>query len=172
MLVAYLTQRGVLFVMPSFKKPMTELLDMVPSIKSDSPSTHAYVAVSAIGRLRDDGCGLWEEGSREFARWKRACDRLWKFLNSEMGERRFQKGESLGEALKDFIDGWDHERGRLSQMLQAKRISAADRRSALDWMEFIFRLSIGAIVSYWTRHVTHMSLKDTGSLTFTMSEPE
>ena len=154
--------------MPTFKKPMTELLDLVPSIKIDSPSTHAYDAVAAIGRLKDEGRSLWEEGSKEFARWKRACDRLWKFLNSEMGERRFERRESLGEALKDFIDGWDHERGRLSQMLHAKRISPVDRRSALDWMEFIFRLSIGAIVSYWTRPVTHIHLHDTVNLTFTV----
>ena len=158
--------------MPRFKKPMTELLDRVPSIKSDPPSTHAYDAVAAIGRLKDDGRRLWGDGSREFARWKSACDLLWKFLNSEMGERRFQRGESLGDALKDFIDGWDHERGRLSQMLQTKRISTVDRRSILDWMEFIFRLSIGAIVSFWTRHVTDMSLQDTGVVTFTMEKPE
>ena len=151
--------------MPTFKKPMTELLDLVPSITSGPPSTHAHAAVAAIGRLKDEGHILWNQGSKEIARWERACDRVRKFVNSEMGERRFQRGQSLGEALKAFIDGWDHERGRLSQMLHAKQISAADRRSALDWLEFIFRLSIGAIVSYWTHHVAHMRFESRAALT-------
>lgn len=47
--------------MPTFKKPMTELLDLIPSIKSDPPSTHAYDALAAIGSLTDEGHRLWGE---------------------------------------------------------------------------------------------------------------
>ena len=75
----------------------------------DQTSGHLmHNAIAGIQRLRDDGRGYWSEDSKEGRRWRKACNRLWKFL--ERVDLRRSQGEPLEEILREFFSAGGHLR--------------------------------------------------------------
>lgn len=107
-------------------------------------------AIGGIQRLRDDGRGYWSEDSKEGRRWRKACNRLWKFL--ERVDLRRSRGEPLEEILREFFGEFEHQSDRLRQLLHQKQASETadkEREQASRWLEFIFRAATYAIVAAW-----------------------
>ena len=128
---------------------MMRFRNLVYRINEHPPEEHAYNAVASIGRLKDEGIRFWKSQPPAGDRWNHYCDDLFRFLNAEMGERRFLRKQSLETALVEFIHEFEHHTGRIHQMLHAKHIAAADRLGLVAWIDHIYRFSTYAILTFW-----------------------
>ena len=151
-----------------FDERHLKLIDLVGRFEADPSSTHAYKALSAIGRLNDDGAIFWKEGSRQLTRWRRACTELWQFINAELGRRRHIEKQDLATALREFIQEFEHSTHRIYQMLHGISVGPAencDLERMLRWLELVYRYATYAIISFWIDDKTeHNSIKITMNL--------
>ena len=135
-----------------FAERQSRLFDLVNRFEARSSSDHAYDAIASIDFLRDQGAAIWEEGSRKLVRWRRACGELRRFLNGELGVRRFEKKEELAATLREFIQEFEHSTGRMYQLLHEGPNDATKEQRIEDycrWVDLAFRFAIYAIVSSW-----------------------
>ena len=100
-----------------FNERHGQLIDLVKRFEAEPSSTHAYNALAAIGRLKDDGATFWNEGSKQLARWRHYCTVLWKFLNADLGRRRHIESQDLATVLREFIQEFEHSIGGMYEML-------------------------------------------------------
>ena len=151
-----------------FKDRHLKLIDLIERFESKSSSTHAYNALAAIGRLKDEGANFWSEGSSQLTRWRRACTELWQFINAELGRRRHIEKQDLATALREFVQEFEHSTNRIYQMMYGICRDSTDD-SALErmlrWLELVYRYSTYAIISFWIDDKTeHNSVKITMNL--------
>ncbi len=67
--------------MARFENRHFELIDIIDQFEAQPSSTHYRNALGAIHRLKDDGRGFWEDGSKQLRRWQGYCDDLLDFLS-------------------------------------------------------------------------------------------
>ena len=135
-----------------FKDRHLKLIDLIERFESKSSSTHAYNALAAIGRLKDDGAIFWDEGSDQLTRWRRSCTELSQFINAELGRRRHIEKQDLATALREFIQEFEHSTDRMYQMLHGISDEPDDNpylERMLRWLELVYRYSTYAIISFW-----------------------
>ena len=135
--------------MPRYNERLLHLRDLVPRFEKEPSSTHVRNALAAIQRLRENGRTFWQEDSTELSRWREGCHELWNFIN-RLGERR--KEQDLPTALREFIHDFEHDTGRMFQMLCSRPEAAAtdpDIEWFSCWCDLVYRLSTYAIVSFW-----------------------
>ncbi len=135
-----------------FDERNLKLIDLIGRFEADPSSTHAYNALSAIGRLKDDGAIFWKEGSSELTRWRRACTELWQFINAELGRRRHIEKQNLATALREFIQEFEHSIGGMYEMLYGISDGPDDNpdlERMFRWFEVVYRISTYAIISFW-----------------------
>ena len=148
-----------------FNERHGRLIDYVDRFEAKPSSTHARDALAAIGRLKDDGAGFWDEGSRQLTRWRHYCTVLCTFLNSDLGRRRHLEKQKLATALREFIQEFEHSIGGMDEMLYGIS-DAPDDNPELErmfrWFEVVYRFSTYAIISFWIDDKTeHNSFKIT-----------
>ena len=134
------------------RKRWLQWRDFVPLFEKAPSSTHVRNARAVIERLRDEeGKALWPEGSEELSRWQRGWTELWWFMN-RLEERRHIKKQDLPTALREFIHKFEHETGRMIQMLYSQPDTStrdSNIESTSRWCDFVFRCAIYAVVSFW-----------------------
>ena len=135
-----------------YRKRWLQWRDFVPLFEKEPSSTHVRNARAVIERLRDEeGKALWPEGSEELSRWQRGWTELWWFMN-RLGERRHIRKQDLSTVLREFIHKFEHETGRMIQMLYSQP-DTSTRNSNIEstsrWCDFVFRCAIYAVVSFW-----------------------
>lgn len=135
-----------------YRKRGLQWRDFVPLFEKEPSSTHVRNARAVMERLRDEeGKALWPEGSEELSRWQRGWTELWWFMN-RLGERRHIKKQDLSTVLREFIHKFEHETGRMIQMLYSQP-DTSTRNSNIEstsrWCDFVFRCAIYAVVSFW-----------------------
>lgn len=140
-----------------YRKRRLQWRDLVPLFEEEPSSTHVRNARAIIERLRDEeGKALWPEGSEELSRWQRGWTELWWFMN-RLGERRHIEKQDLSRVLREFIHKFEHETGRMIQMLYSQPdtfIRNSNIESTSRWCDFAFRCAIYAVVSFWIDNKT------------------
>ncbi len=137
--------------MPKYKDRQLELIDLIDRFESSPSWKHTRDARALIGRLRDDGLVLWDEGSSQLAQWREYSDDLWVFMNN-LRERRDSKKQDLQTALREFIQLFEHSERRMDQLLHqfAERPAFDSERVRIrDWTHLVFRICTYAIASSW-----------------------
>lgn len=127
-----------------------ELSDFLGRFNEKSISELMRIAVAAIQRLRDDGRGIWIEGSDEDRKWQDSCNGLWHFLTAVEGRKR--GGDELSDVLREFVSLYEHSEARLRQLLFQKagsRENDPQREQTTRWLAFIFRACTYAILAVW-----------------------
>ena len=155
--------------MPRYKDRRSSLTDLVPRFESEPSSTHVRNAIGAIERLERDGVALWDEGSNQLSRWRDGYTELSAFLN-ELGKRRYGQKQDLATVLREFIQEFEHQTGRLFQILHDSTSGGPDNSPDVErivlWFDTIYRLSTYALVSFWIDDKTEeVSMKITMNLT-------
>ena len=158
-----------------FNERHLKLIDLMDRFEAKPSSEHAYNALAAIGRLKDDGATIWNEGSSQLTRWRDYCTVLWTFVNS-LGKRRYIEKQDLTTVLRKFIQEFEHSIGRMYQMLYGIS-NDPDNNPDLDrmlrWFEMVYRFSTYAIISFWIDDKTeHNSVKITMNITTGMRREE
>ena len=148
-----------------FNERKFKLIDLVDRFEAEPSSTHARNALAAIGRLKDEGAGFWDEGSNQLTRWRHYCTVLDQFINAELGRRRHMEKQDLSTALREFIQEFEHSIGGMYEMLHGISGDPDDNpklEPMLRWFELVYRFSTYAIVSFWIDDKTeHNSVKIT-----------
>lgn len=137
--------------MPRFRDRSLRLLDIPDRFEAQPSSVHAYNALGAIGRLRDDGDRFWGDGSSQNTRWKEYCMILYRFIN-RLGERRYIEKQPLETAFREFIQEFEHSISGMYEMLYGTASDPEDSehiQQIIDWFNLVYRLSTYALVSYW-----------------------
>ena len=131
--------------------------DLVPLFEEKPSSTHVRNALAIMERLRDEeGKALWPEGSEELSRWQKGWKELWGFMN-RLGERRHVEKQDLPTALREFIHKFEHETGRMIQMLYSQPDTStrdSNIESTSRWCNFAFKCAVYAVVSFWIDNKT------------------
>lgn len=129
-----------------------EYLDIIHRFEAEPTSVHLRTAQGAIERLRDDGNHFWSEDEKQLGQWRKYCDVLWKFIVTDLGNRRHIQKEDLQTALREFISEFEHSVHGMYEMLYGK-IEGADLDSRVpdyfQWVDVVYRASTYAILSYW-----------------------
>lgn len=136
---------------PRFKARQLQPMDFVGRFEAKPSSTHVHDALSAIGRLKDEGANFWEEGSEQLSRWRRGCTTLWTFLNT-LGTRRVVENQDLTTVLREFIQELEHSTWRMYQMLYGifdDPDNDPRLKQIVDWFDLIYKLSTYAVISTW-----------------------
>ena len=137
--------------MPRYKDRKTCLMDAVPRFEAEPSSTHVRNAIGAIERLERDGVALWDEGSDQLSRWREGYTEISVFLN-RLGERRYAQKQDLATVLREFIQEFEHQTGRLFQMLYSTSEDPdndPDVERIVLWFNTIYRFSTYALLSFW-----------------------
>lgn len=129
--------------MPRFRDRSSRLLDIPDRFEAQPSSVHAYKALGAIGRLRDDGDTFWGDGSSQNTRWKEYCMVLYRLIN-RLGERRYIEEQSLETLLREFIQEFEHSISGMYEMLYGTA-SAPDDSEHIQQITDWFNLSLQAI---------------------------
>ena len=108
-------------------------------------------ALAFIGRLKDEGRRFWPDGSTQLCRWEEGCTELWSVLNN-LGARRDLDKQDLTTAMREFIQEFEHNTGRMYQMLYGAVERPDEDQSVteiFEWCNLVFRISIYALLSGW-----------------------
>ena len=143
-----------------FKNRHPQLIDIVDRFEAIPSSTHIRNARGAIERVREEGASFWKEGSSQLTRWRRYCNVLWDFIQTDLGNRRHLKNQDLATALREFIQEFEHSTGGMYKMLYGTSDdpeSDSNITRMLDWFNLIYKFSTYAILAFWiddkTEHV-------------------
>ena len=131
-----------------FKDRHLRLPDLVYRFEAAPTSTHVRSALGLIERLKDEGSRRWNPDSKQLNRWRDYCDVLWRFINSELGTRRFLEQQDLSTALREFISEFEHSTHGMFEMLYGTSDNPdtdEEIQRLLSWFEMLFRFSIYAM---------------------------
>ena len=129
-----------------------QLIDLIGRLEAKSSADHCYNAIAALQRLRVDGRDHWKSDPEALKRWNRGCDVLLEFLNT-LGART---KEPLATVMREFVQEFEHSVGRMYQLLFSASAPEGEttRVRFLSWVEFAYRLSTYAILSWWIEDKT------------------
>jgi len=142
--------------MPRDRNRSLQLGDLVPRFESEPTAVHCRNAVAAIQRLRDDRREFCPDGSAQEARWLKSCDALHDLITG-LRKRRELEGQSLGTAMREFVQEFEHSTTRIEQILHAdspRKDGELDREAVRDWFNLLYRLATYAILSEWIEDKT------------------
>lgn len=131
-----------------------ELIDLVPRFEEKSASEHAYNAIAAVGRLRDDGRRLFKDEPDQQQRWQGGCANL----EAHISRLNTRSSEDFVAVFRDFVHDFEHDSERMYQMLKGvdeAQESGPTRQSILSWLSFTYQVATYAILA--SRIPSHQS---------------
>lgn len=77
---------------------------------------------------------------------------LWKFVTTELGQRRFVRNQNVQTAFREFVSEFEHSMHGMFEMLYGTSKHPDNdeyMQKILSLFEAVYRLSTYAIISYW-----------------------
>ncbi len=137
--------------MARYEERSPQWIDIIEPFEARSHQEHAHDALACIGRLKDEGRRFWSEGSPQLGRWEAGCTELWGFINN-LGARKSLEKQDLTTAMREFIQAFEHNTGRMYQMVYGAVDNPDDDQGITDifeWFNLTFRFSVYALLSGW-----------------------